>query len=199
MAKRKKQPLTTSEVINLTAEKRDPSFVDRLPPARKTLYRCIQCGTCSASCPSASAMDITPRQMWRLANLGFEDEILKSKTMWLCSLCYTCHVRCPRGIPLTETIVKLKQLALRKKIKERSESIAFYRAFGDVMRIYGRMREMEFMVRFFLASNILKSLTYIKLGITLLSRGKVFPEMPKLVGKGRLDQLFKRVEELEQQ
>jgi heterodisulfide reductase subunit C len=198
MSKTKKQLLKTSDVINLTSAKRDPAFVDRLSPARKTLFRCIQCGTCSASCPSASAMDISPRQMWRLANLGFEDEILNSKTMWLCSLCYSCHVRCPRGIPLTDTIVKIKQLALRKKFRERSESVAFYKAFSDVMRIYGRMREMEFMLRFFLASNILKSLAFIKLGITLLSRGKVFPEMPNL-GKGRLDRLFKRVEELERQ
>jgi len=57
--------LTTSEVVNLTGAKRDPTFVDRLTPAAGKIRTCIRCGTCTASCPSAEAMDITPRQMWR--------------------------------------------------------------------------------------------------------------------------------------
>jgi len=144
-------------------------------------------------------MDITPRQMWRLAQLGFADQVLQSKVMWLCSLCYTCHVRCPRGIPLTETIVKLKQLALRQGTVQWRESTAFYRSFNDVMRRYGRMRELEFMIRYFLATNPLSALGYIKLGLTLLHRGKVRPELPRVGGEGRLDQLFVRVAELEGQ
>jgi heterodisulfide reductase subunit C len=191
--------LTTSEVINLTTVKRDPTFVDSLTPAGRLLSRCIQCGTCTASCPSAPAMDFTPRQMWRLTQLGFQDQVLHSKAIWLCSLCYTCHVRCPRGIPLTETIVKLKQLALQERISEWRGSTAFYRAFGDVMRHYGRTKEIEFMVRYFLASNPLTALGYAKLGLTLLSRGKVRLELPRLGGEGRLDRLFERVAELEAQ
>ena len=144
-------------------------------------------------------MDITPRQMWRLVQLGFQDEVLHSKAMWLCSLCYMCHVRCPRGIPLTETIVKLKQLALQKGIGEWRESTAFYRAFSDVMRRYGRMREIEFMVRYFLLSNPLTALSYAKLGLTLLVRGKAHLKVPSLGGEGRLDRLFERVAELEGQ
>jgi len=144
-------------------------------------------------------MDITPRQMWRLAQLGFRDQVLHSKAMWLCSLCYTCHVRCPRGIPLTETIVKLKQLALREGIVEWPESTAFYRAFADVMRRYGRMRELELMARYFLITNPLTALSYAKLGLTLLARGKVHLELPRLGGEGRLDRLFERVAELEGQ
>lgn len=190
--------LPTSGVLYLTAAKRDSAFVDRLTPAGQLVRRCIQCGTCSASCPSAPEMDITPRQMWRLAQLGFEEQVLHSKAIWLCSLCYICHVRCPRGIPLTETIVKLKQLALRKRIREWPESTSFYQAFSDVMRRYGRMREMEFMIRYFLATNPLSALRWVKLGLTLLRRGKVQPELPRF-GEGRLDRLFARVAELEGQ
>ena len=51
--------------------------------------------------------------------------MLDSKTMWLCSICYQCHVRCPRGIPLTETIAKLKQLAIQQRIKKYRESTNF--------------------------------------------------------------------------
>ena len=191
--------MATSEVVNLTTVERDTTFVTRLTPAGRLLSRCIQCGTCSASCPSAHAMDLTPRRMWRLAQLGFQDQVLHSKAMWLCSLCYTCHVRCPRGIPLTETIVKLKQLALQEGIVEWRESTAFYRAFADVMRRYGHMREIEFMVRYFLATNPLAALGYARLGLTLLARGKAHLELPLLGGEGRLDRLFERVAELEGQ
>jgi heterodisulfide reductase subunit C len=187
----------TSEVINLTEVKRDPTFVDRLTPAEHLLRTCIQCGTCTASCPASAAMDITPRRMWRMVQLGLEDEVLHSKTMWLCSICYQCTVRCPRGIPLTETIAKLKQLAIQEKIKEWPESTQFYKAFSDVMRRYGRMREMEFMARYFLSTNPFAALDLTGMALALLSRGKIRPELPQLTGEGRLDRLFNRVAELE--
>jgi heterodisulfide reductase subunit C len=142
-------------------------------------------------------MDLSPRQMWRLVQLGLADEVLRSKTMWLCSLCYQCQVRCPRGIPLTDTITRLKEMALEEELAPFRESVAFYRAFADVMRRYGRNREVEFMARFFLAGNPLGALGFAGLGLTLLRRGKIHLEMPRLGGEGRLDRLFERVAELE--
>jgi len=191
--------LTTSEVIDLSAAKRDLAFGDRLIPIGHHLSTCIQCGTCTASCPSAAAMDITPRMMWRMVQLGMVDEVLHSKTMWLCSICYQCQARCPRGIPLTETIAKLKQLAIQQQIKEWHESTTFYLAFAGVMRRYGRMREMEFMARYFMSTNPMEAIGYTTMGLTLFRRGKLRIELPKLVGKGRLDDLFDRVAELEKQ
>ncbi len=191
--------MTPSEVIDLTASKRDLAFGDRLIPVGQHLSTCIQCGTCTASCPSASAMDITPRKMWRMVQLGMVDEVLHSKTMWLCSICYQCQARCPRGIPLTETIAKLKQLAIQQQVKEWRESTTFYLAFAGVMRRYGRMREMEFMARYFMSTNPMEAIGYTTMGLTLFRRGKLKPELPKLVGKGRLDDLFDRVAELEKQ
>jgi len=188
----------TAEVVNLTTVKRDPTFVDSLSPDGRLVHRCIQCGTCTASCPAAHAMDLSPRRMWRMAQLGLADEVLHSKTMWLCSLCYQCQVRCPRGIPLTETITRLKELALERGTVRWRESTVFYRAFTNVMRRYGRMREIEFMALYLLGTNPLAALGYAKLGLTLLARGKVHPEWPGL-GKGRLDRLFERVAELEGQ
>jgi len=144
-------------------------------------------------------MDISPRQMWRMVQLGMEEEVLSSKAMWLCSLCYQCQVRCPRGIPLTDTITRLKEVALKRRIAASKESVGFYRTFVDIVRRYGRMREMEFMMRFFLATNPLSALGFAGLGLTLMSRGKAHPELPKLGGEGRLDPLFERVAELEAQ
>jgi len=189
--------VTAPEVLNLTEVRRDPAFGDRLMPAGRQLSACIQCGTCTASCPSASAMDITPRKMWRMVQLGLVDEVLHSKTMWLCSICYQCQVRCHRGIPLTQTIAKLKQLAIQHQIKQWRESTAFYLSFSNVMRRYGRMREVEFMAHYFLSTNPLGALGYAGMGLTLLRRGKLRPELPRLRGEGRLDRLFDRVAELE--
>jgi heterodisulfide reductase subunit C len=131
-----------------------------------------------------------------MVQLGLTDEVLASKTMWLCSLCYQCQVRCPRGIPLTETITRLKEMALARGTARWRESTVFYRAFASVMRRYGRMRETEFMALYLMGSNPLSALGFAKLGLTLLMRGKIHLELPAL-GKGRLDRLFERVAELE--
>jgi len=138
-----------SEILDLTHA--DRSLAQRVTPGRwEKMLSCIQCGTCTASCPAAPAMDLSPRRMWRMVQLGMTEEVLRSKSIWLCSLCYTCHVRCPRGIPLTETITRLKELAIERGIVSSPQSGAFYRTFADVMRRYGRMREVEFMARYFL-------------------------------------------------
>jgi heterodisulfide reductase subunit C len=135
--------------------------------------------------------------MWRMVQLGLVDEVLDSKTMWLCSLCYQCQVRCPRGIPLTETITHLKQMAMNEGLISSHQSEAFYKAFTDVMRRYGRNREMEFMVRYFMRGNPLTAFKFVRMGAVMMMRGKVHPELP-VDGEGRsLDRLFKRVAELE--
>lgn len=69
---------------------------------REELLKCIQCGTCSASCPTAYAMDYTPRQIIAALRAGELDKVLRSNTPWLCASCYYCTVRCPAGIQFTE-------------------------------------------------------------------------------------------------
>jgi heterodisulfide reductase subunit D len=117
--------LKQTEVIDLTAVERDPSFAERLSPDGRLIRRCIQCGTCSASCPTAYAMDHTPRQVWRLVSLGFVEEVLHSHTFWLCTVCKSCQVRCPRGISITDAMVALKEWAVREGIQvpERLETL----------------------------------------------------------------------------
>lgn len=74
---------------------------------------CFQCGMCSSSCPTAHLMDVTPRKMVRLIQLG-KEEILNSKTMWLCLSCFTCVARCPKNIDLAKIGEALRQIRLRK-------------------------------------------------------------------------------------
>ena len=77
---------------------------------------CYQCGTCSASCPMSFAMDLLPRQVMRLAQLGLEEDIADSNTIWLCASCLACTVRCPRGVDLSRVMEALRLITLRKNI-----------------------------------------------------------------------------------
>jgi heterodisulfide reductase subunit D len=100
----------TAETLDLTSAALDRSFLEAVDPLAK-LRRCIQCGTCSATCPTAYAMDYSPRQVWRMVQLGLRDEVLNSSTFWLCTTCKACQVRCPRGIDLMDAMIALKEYA----------------------------------------------------------------------------------------
>ena len=170
---------------------------DFMASIRENIRACMQCGTCTGSCGSAYAMDSTPRQMWRMIQLGLVDEILNSRTFSLCSSCYYCTLRCPRGLPLTETIHALKQLAVAKGIAEK-KGARFYQIFLDTVRRYGRVREMELMARYFITmKSPVLPLSFTPLGVRLMIKGKISPEMPKFSGPGKLDGIFRKVKELE--
>jgi len=94
----------------------DPALAERVTPEWEKLFSCMQCGTCTSSCPTAYAMDYTPRQLWQMLRLGMEEEVLNSQTFWLCTVCTSCQVRCPRGISLSDTMIALKEYATRKGI-----------------------------------------------------------------------------------
>jgi heterodisulfide reductase subunit C len=76
---------------------------------------CIQCGTCSGTCPVAGFMDHTPRQIIALINQGRKDEVLASNTFWYCASCYHCTVRCPQDINITELMYALKRYSIWKR------------------------------------------------------------------------------------
>jgi heterodisulfide reductase subunit C len=84
-----------------------------LDEALNFVKACFQCGTCTGSCPSGRRTAIRTRQIIRRALLGLE-EVLDSDDIWLCSTCYTCYERCPRNIPVTDIIIKLRNLASRR-------------------------------------------------------------------------------------
>ena len=187
-----------AQMLDFTSQAHKSTSLDVIASIQDNLQACMQCGTCTGSCPNAFAMDYTPRQLWRLVQLWQKDEIFKSKTFFLCSACYYCTLRCPRGLPLTETVAALKRVAAAERIDMYKESTNFYRSFIDTVRRYGRVREMEFMNRYFLSMrNPFVPFRFASLGLKLLSKRKVSPEMPKLFGEGRFDALFRKVEELE--
>jgi heterodisulfide reductase subunit C len=103
---------------------------------------CIQCGTCSGSCPLAEEMDIGPRGLFALIRSGDLKSALSSTTLWLCVSCQSCASRCPQQIPVTDLIYSLKQLALEHGFVPSSAKMPdLYRAFAAQARARGRVKE----------------------------------------------------------
>ncbi len=188
----------SAQQLDVTSQAYGSTASEVMASIQEKIQTCMQCGTCTGSCPNAFAMDLTPRQLWRLAQLGQKDEIFKSKTFFLCSACYFCTLRCPRGLPLTETIDALKRIAAAEDIDMYKSSTRFYGSFMHTVRRYGRVKEMEFMNRYLLSmKNPLLPFSFASLGMKLMGKGKVSFEVPKFFGKGRFDAMFRKVEELE--
>ena len=172
--------------------------IDSLAEIRSMVSACIQCGTCTGSCPNAFAMDLTPRQLWYNILMGEKDTIFHSKTFSLCSVCYYCTLRCPRGLPLTEAMSALKQIAAKENLAPYKKSIQFYKSFMESVRRHGRVREMEFMTLYFLSmKNPFMPFQFAPLGLKLMGKGKVSLEIPSK-GNGDLEAIFRKVEVLEQ-
>jgi heterodisulfide reductase subunit C len=178
-------------------EMKDVAEVDSLAAVREMVLSCIQCGTCTGSCPNAHAMDYTPRRLWRMVLMGQKDDIFRSKTFGLCSTCYFCTLRCPRGLPLTEAMSALKQIGARENLPVNRASNLFYKNFMKSVRRHGRVREMEFMTLYFAAmKNPWLPMRFAPLGIKLMRKGKVSIQIPSK-GKGTLDAIFRKAEKLE--
>ncbi|MGV9172456.1 MAG: CoB--CoM heterodisulfide reductase subunit C [Promethearchaeia archaeon] len=75
------------------------------------LRACINCGTCTGGCPSGRRTAYRTRAALRKALLG-DESILTDPDIWMCSTCYYCYERCPRDIPVTDMIIKLRNIAV---------------------------------------------------------------------------------------
>ncbi len=171
---------------------------DPLARIRGMIQSCIQCGTCTGSCPNAFAMDLTPRHLWRLVLMQQKDDIFQSRTFVLCSACYYCTLRCPRGLPLTEAMGGLKQIAAKEDLPLYKHSIRFYKSFMESIRRHGRVRETEFMTLYFGAmKNPLLPFRFAPLGMKLMGKGKVGVQIPSKNDPNSLDAVFRKAEELE--
>ena len=63
-----------------------------------------------------SAMDILPRRIIHMAQLGLEEQVADSKTIWLCASCLSCSARCPRGVDVAKVMEALRLLTLRENV-----------------------------------------------------------------------------------
>jgi len=120
-------------------------------PGGIKIRECIQCGTCTGSCPNAEKMDHAPREIIALIRAGLREEVLTSNSMWYCLSCYRCTVRCPRDIKPTDLMHSLECLAVRHGLStNRSRTPAMYKSFVDSIKSNGRVHELGFMMSFYM-------------------------------------------------
>lgn len=81
----------------------------------ESLKKCIQCGTCSGTCPVVEYMDHTPRKLIAMINADMKEEVLESNTFWFCASCYHCTVRCPSNIDIAEVMYAVKRYSIWHK------------------------------------------------------------------------------------
>lgn len=143
-------------------------------PEGTKIKNCLQCGTCTGTCPVSDVMDITPRQTVALFRAGHLTDILNSRTIWICASCYSCTVRCPVGIRVTDTLYALKRIAMEKKIyPDKFPVYALSRAFVNNVYRYGRNYELGLGIRYFLKANIFMLFSSATMGLSLISRGRM--------------------------
>jgi len=70
---------------------------------------CMQCATCSATCPLSSGGQTFPRKIYRYLQLGLEDKLLAAPEPWLCYYCGECNLDCPRGAEPAETMMAVRR------------------------------------------------------------------------------------------
>jgi len=177
----------------------DHDFLDEIYslPGGHEIKKCIQCGTCSGSCPQGAVMDYAPRKIFSLIRAGFRNEVLESNTIWYCSSCYTCAVRCPKEIKITDVMYALKRISIKEgKAKEGRKAAVLSKTFMNMVNKYGRNHETELMTRYILMADPLSAFSFMPQGWRLFSNGRLPITPHKIKNIEQLRKILKKVEEL---
>lgn len=96
---------------SLAAESADDIIQDHL--AQVELWRCHQCGQCTAVCPSGRHGGIRVREVLERAATGNLD-VASDRDIWLCTMCNSCSERCQLGADPALVITLLRGSAAAK-------------------------------------------------------------------------------------
>jgi quinone-modifying oxidoreductase subunit QmoC len=180
-------------------EELDSGFVDEIKEMSRCeeIDACIQCGTCSSSCPMAVYMDYTPRKIIAMIKSGFKDEALRSFTIWLCPSCYTCQVRCPSKIKITDVMYALKRKAIEEKVYPSRFAIPVLdRQMSRLIAKYGRNSEMWLILNLYLRSrNPFGLFKMAPLGLKLMKTGRMSLKKESIKDRKQLGALLKAIKE----
>ena len=110
----------------------------------ESLNSCMNCGVCTAICPSAEFYNYDPRIIADTVQRQDEESIeglLKSDTIWYCGECMSCKTRCPRCNTPGGIIMALRILSQEKGLFTESEKgrqqFALKRILGNNILNYG--------------------------------------------------------------
>lgn len=152
---------------------------------------CYQCGKCTAGCPMAEHMDVTPNQLVRLVQAGQEDRAVAAESIWLCVSCLTCTTRCPKSVDCAGVIDALRQLSIERNTASSAQrrTVIFQKVFLQNIRRFGRLNELE-LVRAFKTSTFLKDLS-----VPFLFKDSMLA--PKMITRGKFHLLGEKVRDRE--
>ncbi len=167
-------------------------------PEGEKINLCLQCGTCSASCPTSYAMDYSPRQIIAAFRAGMLDRVLQSNTVWMCASCYSCTVRCPSGIKLTDIMYELKRLGIEYGLyAKEAKAPVLSKEFVKLVDKYGRNAELSLLGSYYLKTNPLGLVKMAPLGYKLFKRGRLSLRPSKIKRQNELAAIMKRLENKE--
>ncbi|MFC1852184.1 4Fe-4S dicluster domain-containing protein [candidate division CSSED10-310 bacterium] len=175
----------------------DPTFKEKIARLAfgETVLSCIQCGTCSGTCPVSHYMDYTPRRIIAMVREGFKEDVLHSFTIWLCASCYSCTVDCPREIKITDIMYALKQEAISDgAYPERFAIPILAKEFFKQVERNGRNTEMPLIMKLYLKTNIMGFLRDADVGIRLFLKGRIPLKIEKIKQVEELRTLLKAAE-----
>ncbi len=167
------------------------SFIDEIAaiPGGEAIRLCMQCGTCSASCPNAELMDHAPAELIAMTRAGMRKEVLSSNAPWMCLSCYMCTVRCPRGVKTTDLMHAFEGLAEQYRLTNRdTRTPAMYRSFKKMVAASGRLSEFWLMVRYYLQTNPVPAIGMLPVAMGLFGHGRLSMKSEQL-GPEALQQL----------
>ena len=163
----------------------DPEWARQVSerPGCEGLFSCLQCGSCSGTCPLSIYMDLAPRRVIALAREGFRADVLSSKTIWLCASCYSCSVHCPRQIHITDVMYSLKREAIQERLYPRRLPIPILaQEFFKLVRCDGRSSEPWLVLRMALKSNPFILFGMLRSGWDLLRTGRLSFRRHRIAG-----------------
>lgn len=148
--------------------------------AHTRVQDCYQCGKCTAGCPTAERMDLSPNQLVRLVQAGQFDRALRAEALWQCVSCQTCTTRCPKSVNCAGVLDALRQIAVERSVEAPAQrrTTLFLKAFLQNVRRNGRVNELELVGQF-------KTSVFLKdLNVPFLMKDAMLG--PKMMGKGKL-------------
>ncbi|MEN8191177.1 MAG: 4Fe-4S dicluster domain-containing protein [Bacteroidota bacterium] len=176
------------------------AFLDHVNiiPEGEKIKTCIQCGTCTGSCPLSYAMDITPRELIALFRAGDMETILRSRTIWICASCYACQSRCPAAIKITDIIYAIKRTAMDRRIYTKKFPVHSVRdAFIKNLYRYGRLYEPRLMFDHILRTGFWKGFKLLPLTYKLAKRGRIELKPTKIKNVSGLRKIMKKAQKLD--
>jgi len=182
------RPPGAAEYAVVTAK--DTSLAEHVRQATGVIVaECYQCGKCTAGCPMARFMDLSPNQVMRLVQTG-DAAVLSCAAIWACAGCLTCTQRCPRKLDPAAVMDALRELAHREgKVSRRQKKIlAFHEAFLKTVEKYGRMNEVPLTQRYKLAS--LDLFSDLSLDPAMFARGKLSLKAHRVAAKDDIARIF---------